>query len=281
VFVDIDPATMNMDPRLLRDRLQMLTASGEIATTRAIMPVHTFGNPAGIGEIVEIAAEFNVAIVEDAACALGATEDGRAAGSLGVIGCFSFHPRKIITTGEGGMLVTDDDQMADFARAFRNHGQQLVDGAVEFVMAGDNLRLTDIQGAIGVSQMARLPDLVESRTRLAERYDRLLAPIGIEPQRRGGGAAVQSYVVLSPLGVPASHVISALRQRGVEATVGTNAIPFTRYYAARYGITEHDLPHTFAVSQRAVTLPLFPQMTEAEQDEVVQAVTEIVGVMAR
>ncbi len=281
VFVDIDPATMNMDPQLLRARLEMLKASGEIASTRAVMPVHTFGNPAGIGELVEIAAEYNVAVVEDAACALGATEDGRAAGSLGVIGCFSFHPRKIITTGEGGMLVTDDDQMADFARAFRNHGQQLVDGAVEFVMAGDNLRLTDIQGAIGVSQMARLPDLVDARTRLAERYDRLLAPIGIEPQRRGNGAAVQSYVVLSPSGVPASEVISALRQRGVEATVGTNAIPFTHYYAARYGITEHDLPHTFAVSQRAVTLPLFPQMTEAEQDGVVQAVTEIVGVMTR
>ena len=208
VFVDIDPATMNMDPQLLRARLEMLKASGEIASTRAVMPVHTFGNPAGIGELVEIAAEYNVAVVEDAACALGATEDGRAAGSLGVIGCFSFHPRKIITTGEGGMLVTDDDQMADFARAFRNHGQQLVDGAVEFVMAGDNLRLTDIQGAIGVSQMARLPDLVDARTRLAERYDRLLAPIGIEPQRRGNGAAVQSYVVLSPSGVPASEVIS-------------------------------------------------------------------------
>ena len=259
----------------------MLNASGEIGTTRAIMPVHTFGNPAGIGELVEIAAEFSIPVVEDAACALGAHENGRPAGSFGAIGCFSFHPRKIITTGEGGMLVTDDDGMADFARAFRNHGQQLVDGSVEFVMPGDNLRLTDLQGAIGVAQMARLADLVDARSRLADRYDRLLAPIGVEPQRRGSGAAVQSYVVLSPPGLPAAEVIAALRSRGIEATVGTNAIPFTRYYAARYGVTEHELPHTFAVAQRAVTLPLYPQMTEDEQDDVVRAVTEIVGAVAR
>jgi perosamine synthetase len=281
VFVDIDPGTFNIDATQLRARLETLSAAGEIGTVRAIMPVHTFGNPAGIGELVRIAADYSIPLIEDAACALGARANGRPAGSFGAIGCFSFHPRKIVTTGEGGMLVTNDDGVADFARAFRNHGQQVVDGSVEFVMAGDNLRLTDLQGAIGVSQMARLTGLVEARSKLADRYDRLLSPLDFEPQLRCRGAAVQSYVALCPPGIPAPEVIGALRSRGIEATVGTNAIPFTRYYAARYGVAEHDLPNTVAVGRRAVTVPLYPQMTEAEQDIVVQAVAEIIRVVAR
>jgi dTDP-4-amino-4,6-dideoxygalactose transaminase len=262
VFVDIDPATFNMDATLLRDRLAALKAAGEIDSVRAVMPVHTFGNPAQIAALVDVAAEFSIAVVEDAACALGASADGRAAGSFGMIGCFSFHPRKIITTGEGGMLVTNDAGVAEFARSFRNHGQQLVDGAVEFVMAGDNLRMTDIQGAIGVAQMARLAGLVEARSRLAGRYDQFLGPLGFVPQRRGAGAAVQSYVALCPADVDAATVIAELRSRGVEATVGTNAIPFTQ--------------HTAAVYRRAVTLPLYPQMTDAEQDTVVATLTDVV-----
>jgi dTDP-4-amino-4,6-dideoxygalactose transaminase len=281
VFVDIDPATFNMDAARLRARLEQLSSAGDIASVRAIMPVHTFGSAVGIGELVDIAAEFSIPLIEDAACALGATENGRTAGSFGAIGCFSFHPRKIITTGEGGMIVTNDDRVADFARAFRNHGQQLVDGSVEFVMVGDNLRMTDIQGAIGAAQIARLPGLIEARSRLAMRYDELLVPLRFTPQRRSSGAAVQSYVVLAPHEVRASDVISELRARGIEATVGTNAIPFTRYYSNRYGIAEEDLPHTVTVGQRAVTLPLFPQMTEADQDSVVQALAEIVQVVVR
>src|SRR4029079_3883379 len=110
VFVDIDPATFNMDAAPLRS---CLSNSDKV---RAIMPVHTFGNPAGIRDIVAIADDFSIPVIEDAACAIGAVADGRPAGSFGTIGCFSFHPRKIITTGEGGMIVTNDEQVADFVR---------------------------------------------------------------------------------------------------------------------------------------------------------------------
>jgi len=125
VFVDIDPSTFNMDAALLRSRLDSLSRAGEIGSVRAVMPVHTFGNTAGVDDIVMVADEFSIPVIEDAACAVGATVEGRPAGSLGTIGCFSFHPRKIITTGEGGMLVTDDDDLAGFARTFRNHGQRV------------------------------------------------------------------------------------------------------------------------------------------------------------
>jgi len=197
------------------------------------------------------------------------------------IAAWSFHPRKIITTGEGGMIVTDDDDIAGFARTFRNHGQRVVDGTNEFVMAGDNLRLTDLQGAIGVAQMERLSELVDARGRLAQRYDALVTPLGFEPQRRCSGAAVQSYVLLCPSSLTADGVIATLRSRDVEATVGTNAIPFTRHYSSKYGISAHELPNTADVARRAVTLPLFPQMTEDEQDRVVEVLADIVHMVAR
>lgn len=280
VFVDIDPETFNMDPATLRERLAGLAGEGRLDTVRAIMPVDTFGNPAQMTELADIAAEHGIPLVEDAACALGAEEGGRRAGSIGAIGCFSFHPRKIVTTGEGGMLVTDDAGVAEFARAFRNHGQQAVDGTTEFVLAGDNLRMTDIQGALGVVQMGRLDGLLEARARLAARYDDLLAPLGFRPQRRSERAAVQAYVALCPEELAGSDVIAGLRDRGVEATIGTSSIPFTRHFAERYRIAEADLPSTVEVGRRAVTLPLYPQMTADEQDTVVATLAEVVGTVS-
>jgi dTDP-4-amino-4,6-dideoxygalactose transaminase len=279
VFVDIDPETFNMDPGILRDTLASLADAGTLGSVRAIMPVHTFGNPADLLEIAEIAQAHSIPVVEDAACALGAHVDGRQAGSVGAIGCFSFHPRKIVTTGEGGMVVTNDDRIAAFARAFRNHGQQLVGDAVDFVLAGDNLRMTDIQGAIGVAQMGRLDDLLAARTRLAERYDALLEPLGFQPQRRDAGAAVQAYVALCPPGAAATDVIAGLRSREVEATIGTTAIPFTQHFTERYGIAAADLPNTAAVAARAVTLPLYPQMTDDDQDVVLRTLADVTAMV--
>ena len=198
VFVDIDPATFNMDAATAcAQRLEQLADAARSARFERSCRCTRSATPPASARSSTIAAEFSIPVVEDAACALGATDDGRPAGSLGTIGCFSFHPRKIITTGEGGMIVTDDDEIAGFARTFRNHGQRVVDGTNEFVMAGDNLRLTDLQAAIGVAQMARLAGLVEARTRLAQRYDELLSPLGFEPQRRS--TRCRSAVVRGPV----------------------------------------------------------------------------------
>lgn len=268
VFVDIDPATFNMDPDRLGDLLQ------RDSSIAAVLPVHTFGNPAGIGQIGGHAASAGIPMIEDAACALGATLDGAAAGSIGAVGCFSFHPRKIITTGEGGMIVTRDANVAEFARRFRNHGIGTVDGAPAFVDVGDNLRMTDVQGAIGEVQMGRLADLVAQRGALASAYDDAIAPLGFQPQRRASGAVVQSYVALTPEGVAAGVVIDFLRSRNIEATVGTTAIPFSVYHRRRFGLSELDLPNTATVDSRAVTLPLFPGMTEDQLCVVVDALAQ-------
>ena len=274
IFTDIDPDTFNMSAVALEETLNRLDRLGLGGRVKALMPVHTFGNTAGYDGIAAVAAERDIPVVEDAACALGATSDDRQAGSLGRIGCFSFHPRKIITTGEGGMLVTDDDEVAAFARAYRNHGQSVEDGSVVVDMPGANLRLTDIQGALGRSQLRKLDRLIASRTALAAAYDEALRPLGLTPQRRSPGAAVQSYVVATPPGVLAVDVIARLRAAGVEATVGTNAIPFLRYYERRYRLRVEDLPVTADLGGRAVTLPLYPGMSEADQARVVEAMTD-------
>ena len=192
VFVDIDPDTFNLDADKLT---QLLDARNDV---KAVMPVHTFGNAAGIARICGIAADHGIPVVEDAACALGSSDGARMAGSLGTVGCFSFHPRKIITTGEGGMLVTDDERLAAFARRYRNHGLEAIDGVAEFVMPGGNLRMTEMQGAIGVVQMGRIDGLIAERAALAQRFDIELKRLGMTPQARLQTTAVQSYVTLVP-----------------------------------------------------------------------------------
>lgn len=162
------------------------------------------------------------------------------------------------------MLVTDDDQLASFARRFRNHGADVVDGVPEFVSVGANLRMTEMQGAIGVVQMGRLAGLIAQRGALARRYDDELARLGMTPQARLPTSAVQSYVALVPEGSTATVVIERLRGSGIEATIGTTAIPFSYHFSQRYGITDHDLPVTALVRDRAVTLPLYPGMTDDE-----------------
>ena len=249
-----------------------LLASDHSRSVKAIMPVHTFGNPAGIEAVIAVASSRGIAVVEDAACALGATSNGHPAGSFGTVGCFSFHPRKIVTTGEGGVLVTDDAELAGFARAYRNHGQELVDGQSQFAMAGHNLRITEFQGALGVAQMSKLHSLVDQRSALSLKYDRSLSALGFTPQHRCEGAAVQSYVGLIPSNVVATDVIARLRADNVEATIGTVAIPFTQHYSRRYGLTDSDLPNTAMLRDRAVTLPLFPGMTDEQQEWVIEAV---------
>ena len=268
VFVDVDPVSFNMSAGALDACLADLDARSRLEHVKAVLPVDTFGNPAGIDDVCSVASRVGVPVVEDAACALGATIGERAAGSFGTVGCFSFHPRKIVTTGEGGVLVTDDSDIATYARAMRNHGQSATPSGVEFVMAGDNLRLTEIQGAIGVEQMRRLPSLLTRRRQLAESYDHAVRTLGCVTQARAPGAAVQSYVVLLPDEADVTEVIAKMRANEVEVTIGTNVIPFVRHYQQRYQLTPTDLPIAARISQRALTLPLFPTMTSAQQDRV-------------
>ncbi len=276
VFVDICPDTFNMDPAQLEQTLQRLMAQMTTARrVRAVLPVHTFGQVAAMPAILECTRRYDLPVIEDAACALGATWGGQQAGSLGHIGCFSFHPRKAITTGEGGMLTTSDDLLAARLRALRNHGMEQVGGAAasDFVVPGFNYRLTDFQAALGVSQMAKRERIVAARRRLAAVYDSLLQQSGVQaPVVPAASTPVyQSYVVLLPASARPHRqaIISQLKERGIETTIGTIHMPMTGYFRSRYGYRTGDFATTDQIAARALTLPLHEFLHEPEQHAVI------------
>lgn len=285
VFVDVDPRTFNMAPGALEARLAEIGKLGETRKRlKAVLPVHTFGQMADVDALGALAAKAGVPMIEDAACALGATWGGKKAGSVGLVGAFSFHPRKAITTGEGGALTTDDDALARTLRALRNHGQDPTPepGVTDpFIMPGHNTRMTEMQGAMGVTQMKKLARIVAARKRLAARYDERFRGSKVTPPHvpAGSGHVYQSYVTMLPEeAAPARPAILAkLKERGVEATIGTWHMPLTRYFRAKYGYRAGDFPASDAVFARALTLPLFESMTEAQIDEVAGAVLDIVA----
>lgn len=274
VFVDLDQ-TSNMAPAALRARLAELKAAGTLSRVKAIMPVHTFGQMADMAGIGAIAAEAGIPVVEDAACALGATFNGRAAGSMGAMGCFSFHPRKTLTTGEGGAVVTNDAALAKQLRVLRNHGIDTDGGTTDFVRPGYNYRLTEFQAAFGLVQLAKLNQAIAARRRAAARYDALLAggPAQAPVIAAGRDSVYQSYVVLLPKTTAGVRdaVIKGMRGREVEATIGTWHIPMTTFYRETYGYRPGDFPQTDATFAQSITLPLYEHITEAEQQQVVAA----------
>jgi dTDP-4-amino-4,6-dideoxygalactose transaminase len=279
VFVDIRPDTFNMDPDCLEEVLERLMGSAETARrVKAILPVHTFGQLADMPAIMERADRYGLPVIEDAACALGATLHGRQAGTWGVMGCFSFHPRKAITTGEGGMVVTDDDELARVLRTLRNHGQDPKAETTDFIVPGFNYRLTEFQAALGLTQMGKLDAIVVARRRLAAHYDQLLRRTKVERPAVfvGSEPVYQSYVVLvSEEVIPRrDDVIASLKAQGVETTIGTWNMPMTTYFRNRYGYTVSDYPISGQIFRRSLTLPMFPGMSESEQVEVVDALQD-------
>ena len=278
VFVDIDPDTFNIDVDQLEATCRKLRADASTATRlRALLPVHAFGQSADMTAILEIAERHELPVVEDAACALGAAWDGRPAGSMGRLGCFSFHPRKAITTGEGGMITTDDDRLADRLRALRNHGLDPTATCQDFILPGFNYRMSEIAGAIGLAQFEKLDQLIDTRRRKAATYDQLLAGTEVKsPQRPAQVEPVyQSYVVQIPVLGSDEHrrIISTLRARGVEATIGTWHVPLARFYRDHYGYSEGDFPNTDRVFHRAVSLPLHQELSELDQERVASALS--------
>lgn len=275
-FVDIEYHTLGMDPTRLHETMsEELRLGSRVA---AVLPVHAFGAIADMKSINEIADQAGVPVVEDAACALGAELDGQAAGTMSRAGCFSFHPRKVITTGEGGAVITDDERLARFVRAFRNHGQVPGPNGTEFGLIGHNLRMTDFQAALGASQLSRLDSLLAERRSQLETYRVLLQGTGIEaPQVGGMRTSVQAFVALLPLGADRDRLVTRLRERGIEAAIGTIAMPFTDVFQRRYGAAEEDYPVTADVGRRAIALPLFPGLSPDHQARVIAVLTSMVG----
>lgn len=279
VFVDIDPSTFNLDPAAV--------ASAVTPRTRAIMAVHLFGLAAPMDEINAIAARHGLQVIEDAACAIGTTYHGRPVGALGDLACFSFHPRKVVTTGEGGAVTTNSPELAERVRSFRNHGSTgLPDAEIEphgpwtmgrFGNLGFNLRLSDLHAAVGVAQMAKLDRMLEERRGIGRRYNALLsgiAEVGRPIAGDNDGHTYQSYVVTILDGgrKRRNAVMSALAEAQIQTRPGTHAVHRLDYYADKYGCRTEDMPNAAAAEDISIALPVLPGMTAADQEKVVEIV---------
>ena len=247
------------------------------------MPVHAFGLPADMDPINEIAARYGIPVIEDAACALGGTYHGRQAGSLGTAGVLSFHPRKIITTGEGGLITTSDDELAGRIRVLRTHGSVRGSHYMSFIDAGYNYRLSDVLGAIGVAQMARLDYIVERRQQLGALYARefeAVAGVTAPAVPEGTRHAFQSYVVLLDEAVDRNAVIDAMREAGIETTLGTYSMHLQPYFRERFGIADEELPSATRAHRSALTLPLYPQLGDDEVRGVCSTLARVIETLS-
>ena len=236
----------------------------------AVMPVHPFGQVADMAGLGSAAP--GVPVIEDAAAALGGRRDGTPAGSFGTFGCFSFHPRKALTTGEGGAVSTNDAALARTIRALRNHGLDPDAAAPDFVMAGLNYRMTDVQAALGVTQLAKFDRIVAGRRAAAERYDVLLAgsPVRSPVVADGSEPVWQSYITLLPSGVDRDALIPRMREQHIEVQIGTYHMPLSTHFRERYGFGRGDFPVTDEVADRSLALPLSPTITADDQERVVE-----------
>lgn len=268
VFADVDPATFNLDMKCVAEAIT--------PRTRAIVAVHLFGLAVDIDALREVIGSRPIAIVEDAACALGTTLRGRPVGALGDCGCFSFHPRKVITTGEGGMVTTNDAGLAERVGSLRNHGATGIDpndaeGQGPWTMAtfnrlGFNLRMSDLQAAVGVAQLEKFSRLLEERRARAVQYHEALSRIEhlqVPDHGAESGHSYQSYVVrLKTAGrAQRNAVMNHLAAAGISSRPGTHAVPTLGYYRQRYGYVREDFANAALCEDTSITLPLFPGMT--------------------
>ncbi len=278
VFVDIDLMTYNVDPVAL--------AAAITPRTKAIVAVHLFGLAAPMDEIRAVASRHSLVVIEDAACAIGTTYKGKPVGGLSEIGCFSFHPRKIVTTGEGGAVTTDNDEIAKNVGSLRNHGATGPKDLPEegpgpwtmstFDRLGYNLRLSDIQAAVGVAQMAKLDELLVERRRLAHGYrERLCDRNDIVLPSFEDGHTYQSFVSRIAEGgrKRRNAVMSYLAARNIQTRPGTHAVPALGYYRGKYNFHPEDFPRAVVAENTTITLPLFPSMTATDLDRVTEALT--------
>lgn len=265
IFIDSDRGGINLDVNDLERHIG--------PQTRAIMPVHGLGFPADMDKINELAAKYNLTVIEDAACALGSKYKNKFCGTIGDIGTFSFHPRKLLTTGEGGAVVVKDEIAATLVRSLRNHG--LDDG--DYRYPGYNYRMTDFQAALGLSQLTTYPEFLDERKKLAHELALLLGRFHwlkvIQPEI-GTDPNCQTFVVRLAEHIDQKSLISFLASRNIEAQIGTYCVPMTHYYRVRYGYRAEEFPKSFDSYSRMISLPLYQGMKPIEMVAIFEALKE-------
>lgn len=270
ILVDVLPGTYTLDTAQFEEAVQNWRGPERL---RAVMPVHEFGCVADMPEINRIAEEHGLVIVEDAACALGASLAGRKAGTWGDAGCFSFHPRKTLTTGEGGAIGTDSPRLAVRMRRLRNHGMERTDQGMRFFEPATNYRLTNFQAALGRLQLPLLDGWVDRRGQLAKAYCELLQPL----QAKGvlslpalvEGHSWQTFMVVNTSGRPRAKIIQTLKELGIEANLGAQSLSALDIY----GGDEQATPCGVSLYRDGIALPFCEQYDEQMLSMVAAALT--------
>jgi len=249
VFADVDLNTFNMLPFELEKKIT--------PKTKAVIFVDALGNPSGITEIKTLCEKHQIPLIEDAACAIGSSENGRRCGSIADLTCFSFHPRKLISTGEGGAITVNRDDWAEWLEVKLFHGAKGLKGLVlDFVDFGYNFRLPELQAIMGCKQLAKIERIVDERNRIRADYIEQLKPLGFIPQHTGNNVRynVQSLVFKVPQGCDRDSLILGLRNVGVESTIGTYALSSGGYYIGKYADPQKNAA---LLEKTTITLPCF------------------------
>jgi dTDP-4-amino-4,6-dideoxygalactose transaminase len=268
VLVDVSESTYNIDSEEVRNALT--------DKTKGIMPVSLFGHPVDMGPLREIAEENGLFIVEDAACSAGARYGDERTGSMADMTCFSFHPRKVITTGEGGMVTTDDDELAEKAREMKKFGMKVVDGKWQFMTVGTNYKLSDVLAAIGVVQLKKIDTIIGRRRELASIYDGLLRGNELlkRPEAEDGVFHIyQTYATLLTKENCRDRLIKDMAERGIETQIGTYSLHVQPSFSnvRRVG----DLKHSTNLFKNLFALPMSNSMTPEDQEFVVNEATRL------
>jgi len=295
VFVDVDPKTGNIDPNLAAAAVRDLSGghsaergrwlprrgakSGGPGKLKAILPVDVFGQPADLDYLRQTTDDYGLKLIEDACEALGAEYKGKKAGKLGDYGVFAFYPNKQITTGEGGMIITDDDQAAALMLALRNQGRAPGDTWLQHTYLGYNYRLDEMSAALGTAQMTRLEELLQKRQQVADWYQERLAEIPwVEPPQIAGTTTRVSwfvYVIRLEPGIDRSALAKRLAARGIPVRPYFLPIHLQPYMAERFGYQPGDFPVTEDLGKRGLALPFSGKMDQAQVELVCNELREL------
>ncbi|GAA0512424.1 dTDP-4-amino-4,6-dideoxygalactose transaminase [Halorubrum aquaticum] len=277
VFADIEPDTYGLDPASVKEKLTESTA--------AIVPVHPYGTSCRIDELVDLAAEHDIPLIEDAAEVLGAEFDSQKLGSFGDAAALSFCQNKIVPTGEGGAVVTDDDELAEQVKLYRSHGRASNDyfessGSGDYAEVGTNIRMSDLTAALGCSQFDRMDELIQGRRQAAnELSDRLADADGVRPHTSldTGTHVYQLYTIELAEDINRDHMIETLENHNISSKVYWDpAVHQTEYYTRTKNDTP-DLPITEDIASRVLSLPMYPNLSKAETDRIADAVIKAVN----
>jgi perosamine synthetase len=262
IFVDVDPVSLNMDYQQIESKIT--------ERTKAILPVEIFGNPAGIDKVCELAEEHNLVVIEDSCEGLGSSLDGKKVGTFGAMSVFGFYPNKQVTTGEGGMILTDDEELADICVSLRNQGRGKEGGWLEHERLGYNFRLSDINCALGIVQLSRIDETKAKRRQVAKWYqqtladdDRLIVPF--EPE----GCDMSWFVFVVRLAESftleqRNRILEAMNNKGIQVGNYFSPVHLQPFMVEQFGYSQGDFPNTESASQRTIALPFHNKLSKDE-----------------